>query len=102
MWGDADRWQKSKNEAEAFKHKYHTNGHATLEEACECYKSYQLDHSLRMDQVTSSTMHKCQVCGTWTQAIATVGPWLHFYLCDDHRNREEVAKLFSIGESWGS
>ena len=29
-----------------FKDKYHTNGHAASEEACNCYREYQLDNNL--------------------------------------------------------
>lgn len=101
-WGNADHWQADKNDAETFKHKYHTNGHTTQQEARDCYKEFELDNSLRLDRVTSSTMHKCQVCETWTQRLATIGPWISYHLCDNHCNRENVAKLYSVGESWHS
>jgi hypothetical protein len=83
------------------KHKYHTDGHATKEEACDCYKEYTLDHHYHIGK-DSNSQHKCQVCKEWTQNIIHAGMYQIFILCDKHANREEVSKLLEIGESWES
>lgn len=102
MWGSEDHWQCEKNEAETHKHKYHTDGHATKEEAYACYKAYMLDNELRLDHIHKNAMYPCLVCKTFTQREATVGPWASFVLCDQHCNREEVEKLYKAGDSWHS
>jgi len=81
---------------------YHDDGHATEEEACECYKRYMLDHKLRLGQKYENQMFRCRVCKEFTQGYAGVGPWTMFSLCDAHNNREEVEKLYRVGESWES
>jgi hypothetical protein len=80
---------------------YHTDGHGSKEEACECYKKYLLDHSFRIS-TDSSTKQKCQVCNEWTQTRLEIGSYRQWVLCEKHANREEVEKLFSVGESWES
>lgn len=86
------------------KDRYHVDGHETKAEACECYKQYVLDHHMRLDAGQSpDTQHRCEVAGCegWTQTHAVVD--MHpFYLCDEHRNRETLEKLYSVGESWSS
>src|ERR1039458_152792 len=49
-----------------FKHKYHMDGHATKEEACECYRKYLLDTTLCLDGCNDDTQRKCKICGEWT------------------------------------
>src|SRR5688572_23248514 len=49
----------------AFQHKYHRDGHATEQEACDCYKEYMLDHHLQLDREDCNSQHKCQKCGEW-------------------------------------
>lgn len=83
------------------KDQYHEDGHATSEEACECYKKYELDSSLRFSEM-SNQKRPCEVCQEWTQKIAMVGGYSHFVLCETHANRAEVERLFSVGESWES
>lgn len=87
-----------------FRHKYHDNGHANAEECCACKKEYDLDHTLRFhdDRPDADTQHKCEVCGTFTSGQAWVGGYFTKWLCKDHRNRETVAKLYTVGESFGS
>lgn len=85
-------------ELETRRAKYHKDGHATPEEACACYKEYQLDTALSFgDQ--SSRQEKCLVCGEWTQKCAHIGGWESYVLCEKHANREEVAKLYNVFES---
>lgn len=76
-----------------FSDKYHTDGHETLEGACECYKEYQLDHQLQLDHEDKNQQRKCEVCGEWTTKFAMIDCSL-YHLCDEHRNREEVSKLY--------
>lgn len=84
--------------------KYHDGGHATEDEAIECYRQYLLDNSLRLQgpPPNPSTLHKCKVCDTFTAGYAQVGEWGSIWpLCDDHRNRETVeTKLYTKGPSW--
>lgn len=82
----------------ADKDKYHSHGHATEDEARECYRDYILDHQLRLNLVNSGTQSKCEICGEWTQKYAML-PFQIFKLCDLHNNREEVEKLFgTVGQ----
>lgn len=89
--------QEQIEEHRKFKDKYHTNGHATYEEACNCYKEYLLDHRLK-DYHSKHEQHKCQVCGEWTDGGMEIGCYEIFYLCNKHANREEVEKVFTVGE----
>ena len=74
--------------------KYHTNGHDSADEACECYKQYQLDYQLQLDHEDKNQQRKCEVCGEWTTKFAMLDCSL-FHLCDKHRTRDEVEKLYS-------
>jgi hypothetical protein len=56
-------------------HKHHDGGHATAEEARECYRQYMLDHELRLMRKDSSAQHKCKVCGEWTQFFGLFESW---------------------------
>ncbi len=71
-------------------------GHASKQEAYECFKLYCLDHRLRLDGQWADAQHKCVVCGAWTQKFAEVNHVI-FDLCDEHRTREQVAQLFNVG-----
>jgi hypothetical protein len=99
---ESPHFQKEDEARRRFKDKYHSDGHATKEEAYACYKEYCLDHELVLDLRMSGEQRPCKVCGAWTQGLARVGAMRYFTLCDEHRTREEVAKLFEVGESWGS
>lgn len=80
------------------KDKYHANGHATEQEACECYKQHQLDAALRFHDQTSR-QEKCVVCEAWTTKRAVIGGWESYVLCEKHANREEVSKIYNVFES---
>ena len=90
-----DGWYE---EYESRKAKYHSTGHATPEEACACYKEYQLDTALRFG-TQPNRKEQCLVCGEWTQQMAMVGGYETYVLCEKHANREEVEKLYVVGES---
>lgn len=87
-----------------FKHKFHDDGHPNAEACNECKKEYDLDHRLAFhdDRPDPESMHKCVVCGTFTSGQGWLGPWFTWWLCKDHRNRETVATLYTIGDSFGS
>lgn len=77
--------------------KYHTDGHASEEEACACWKRYQLDNELRLHDPPKDpdTLHRCAAdCGIFTAGLAEVGEHWHRHLCDEHRTREVVERLF--------
>lgn len=96
--------QREKLEAETapFREKYHDDGHATVAEAEECYRTYLLDQRLRLDGKMTNQMLQCQVCGAFTQGLATVGGSRSYVLCDPHRTRAWVSGLVGVGESWSS
>lgn len=75
-----------------FADKYHSHGHESFEEACDCYKQYQLDHQLQLNHEDVNQQRKCAVCGEWTTKFAMLDCKL-WHLCDEHRNREEIEKL---------
>jgi hypothetical protein len=80
--------------------KYHSDGHATEREACDCFRQYELDNELEfrtMPKEQAETLHKCQApeCGEFTAGLASLGQYRHFYLCDAHRNRDVVEALAS-------
>lgn len=76
-----------------FADKYHSDGHDTEEEACKCYKEYQLDHKLQLDHEDKHQQRRCKVCGEWTTKFAMVD-YSIYQLCDKHCTREEVEKLY--------
>jgi hypothetical protein len=80
-----------------FSDKYHTDGHECEEEACDCYKEYQLDHALRLGLKMSDQQMKCKICDEWTQKYAEIDCSMYI-LCDEHNNREEVEKLYKAPE----
>lgn len=68
-------------------------GHATPEEAREHYRLYLLDNANYEDRLVS-TQQKCEVCGEWTQGIASIPVNMESHvLCDEHRNRETLDKI---------
>lgn len=84
------------------KHKYHSDGHATKEEAEACYLEFLLDQELSLNHKDTSAQHKCEICGEWTQGFAYLDMRV-FILCEKHQNKESVAKVFgSITEIWSS
>jgi hypothetical protein len=95
VWLPKEEWDKHRKEIFAKQEKYHDHGHATHEEACECYRQYLLDSSLRFHEPEKEldTQYKCEICGAWTQcyAIVEMSQW---NLCKEHLNRESVEKLF--------
>jgi hypothetical protein len=120
-----DQIEKLNEFKQQFKGSYHTDGHATRDEAEECYKKYLIDQRLRLDGHMPDTQKKCQspahweallemkpherdpeavLCGEWTQGYATVDGDTHrFYLCDEHRTRECVDLLMpSPAVTWTS
>lgn len=79
--------------------KYHSDGHASAEEATNCYMLYLLDNELRFDDGEGSrVLHVCQYpgCEEFTGGHATVGtgPCAIYSLCEAHRTREAVEVLF--------
>lgn len=97
--------QRENEKMKPFIGNFHDDGHATAEEACECYKRYLLDtrlHLVAEEPVNASSQHKCEVCGKFTACNATVGPYRLFTLCLEHQTREQVEKLLKVGESWES
>jgi len=78
--------------------------HATKEQAEECYKKYELDNNLQLNAGTvgERTQFKCECCEEWTNIATRIGGWETHYLCDEHRNRETMESIFTVGESFHS
>jgi len=74
--------------------KYHSNGHATPEEAVECHARYEVEQMLQFG-VSEKEQHRCVVCDAWTQKRAFFrGDSPRFYdLCETHATHETVLKL---------
>ena len=70
--------------------------HDTAEEANEHYKLYLLDDA-KYDRKMSNQMLKCQICGEYTEKMASAGEWSTFILCDEHLNRESLEQLLHVG-----
>lgn len=72
------------------------DGHDTPDEARAHYRDYELDNA-RFDGHTVGSRHQCAICGEWTDRFASLGPGLMatFTLCDEHCNREELAKVYA-------
>lgn len=86
----------------ATKDKHHSHGHDTEEEACECYRQYNLDHRLRLNRTWQGEKHECVVCKEWTQGYAEID-MKTWDLCEQHNNRAEVEKLYQAPSwSWES
>jgi len=84
--------------------RYHKDGHATSEEACECYKQYLLDNHVTLEfGMAPDTQHRCQVeeCENWTQKAVMVEHQT-YDLCDEPRNLEALKDLVRVGGSFGS
>lgn len=75
-------------------------GHPTKEEACQHYQQYLLDHELGFS-VDPDVMLRCAVCQEMTTGRGHVS-WHTWALCPAHQNRDEVAKLHVVWESWES
>jgi len=76
--------------------KYHDGGHATAEEAAECYRQYQLDNHLRFDAGEGArVLRVCEHpdCEEFTGGTASV-QYKVLNLCDAHRTREVVEQLY--------
>lgn len=87
--------------------RFHTTGHDTKEEAQECYKKYELDNNMKFipeELQSPGTYSLCTVegCTKLTNGSVFVGGYRHFTLCNEHQNRAEVEKIYSVGESWSS
>ena len=98
-----DYLEQKEKERVVFKDNYHEDGHATKEEACECYTRHLFDTTLRLDGNLEDTQRKCKICSEWTTGYAQVNNGSMYDLCDQHRTREIVETLFgTVGEIWSS
>jgi hypothetical protein len=74
------------------KDKFHSDGHATAEEAVECHRQYELDFETRSHHY-ENVQHKCQECGDWTHTEMSVGQFFRWWLCVKHQGRDILEKL---------
>ena len=79
---------------EPLRAKYHTDGHATAEEAFACHREFQLDHDLRFHE-DPQAYRPCAECGTLTTARGGLQNCMasrSVPLCPAHHDRAMVAK----------
>lgn len=74
-----------------FQSKYHSDGHATSQEASECHDEYELDFELRFHE-NPDEMLKCACCGDFTTGRATLGQFNRYTLCQQHQTRDDAKK----------
>lgn len=90
--------QKSKIRATSEKH--HSNGHATKEEAENCYKNYLFDEGVRISVMTNQKL-RCEICKQFTDGIVHIGNGYEFHiLCDNHQDRESIKSLLHVEDVW--
>lgn len=110
--------QKYDDDVAKYGHLYHQDGHASKEEAYECYRNYVLTHNLQIHKkpLNDDERHKHRKCGSshdpdkqlhdckeWTQNLVEVDHWWLIHLCDEHCNLETIRKLYpSVGSSISS
>ena len=101
--------QKQKQEDGPFRSKFHTDGHATKEEAERCFYEFCLDHALEFSY--DQAMYPCDVpgCETYSSKGLRYSPMgsviSQVTLCDKHCDREGLvlARPFRDGqEIWHS
>lgn len=85
-----------------FRQKFHTDGHATQEEAERCFYEYCLDHAAERewDQAQQCDFPGCETFTRKTLHPQFMGSVVSFtHLCDEHRNREglQAARPFRGG-----
>ena len=83
---------------EPLREKFHTDGHASAEEAVRCYYEYCLDHLHDYDMRGSFLRYDtCEVCRAPTSRGFDYrrldGLILHVALCDAHRTLDRVREL---------
>jgi hypothetical protein len=104
--GDAGRMAQENEEHGRHAGKYHSDGHASSEEACDCYRKYLLDHQSRLHALCkddAEELHRCAICNDWCANMGKVGHLSHWFLCDAHLTQQSLEELFpSVGESWSS
>ncbi len=75
-----------------FKDKFHTDGHATSEEASACWDQYELDTQVRRYK-SDQHQNRCEVCKEWTPNITELGEFKRYHLCDTHDTKEALQKV---------
>lgn len=76
----------------AHRQNFHEDGHATAEEAEECYLNYQLDFDVRWSEVEPSrkcAVAECAELATW---VARMEPFHRFFFCPAHQTRDDLKK----------
>lgn len=78
-------------------------GHADKEGAYEHYRQYLIDKArFHAPTVANPTLHKCEICGEWTDKIAIIDQTVHHFLCDTHCNRESLEQVVKVGDAISS
>ena len=72
---------------------YHDDGHATSDEACACYRLYEIATALEFVEESGFRL-QCAVCETWTMGRGRIrGESLtpQVVLCPEHQTPEDMA-----------
>ena len=81
-------------------------GHSTEDEAIDHYKQYLLDEARFTDPKDDNLWpkYKCDIkdCVNHGSVSVSVGGYSHYNLCQDHANKDNLATLVKVYESWGS
>jgi hypothetical protein len=101
---DAKSAREWKSKLDQVKHKYHSSGHETPEDALKCFKEYLLDLFVVESELDSELRDQwCSLkCENVTRRVITIDSPIakvknyRWYLCDDHFNRETIDGLFDV------
>lgn len=98
-------WEPSQTELDRIeknKHKHHTCGHATKEEAIDCYFEYILDNKLSFHE-SPNQQQKCRICKEWTTRYIVLDECQLIVLCNKHLDLESIKSVAHKPEiSWRS
>jgi hypothetical protein len=79
-YGDEIRWNQEQAKHLPRAENYHTEGHATAEEAIACYRRHEVLELTRKYE-DSHSQERCHVCSEWTQQRVEIGTFGHYAIC---------------------
>jgi len=92
-WTDPATWGLPLSDAyisqyNSHKDRFHSDGHATAEEAEHCHYEYELAMEVSEFSGPNDTLHRCTFpgCEIFTSLGLRIGGFRSFDLCDQHRN----------------
>lgn len=82
-------YQAERQKAEKFAARFHDYGHATADEAQECYDRFLVE-MMRRTMQERDVQRRCYVCGEWTQNRVDM-LYEMLIVCDTHNTPEGIA-----------